>query len=327
MSEHGVRALTVAVCAAAAITSACTGTDQAMLAGNGRSPTVATTAGSLPADDRVDVGVYLRHPVEDRLLRVTREVPMDGDLLRSALEQLVAGADDRDGLPLRPALPTTTAVNDVTVDGGVASVVLSHDAVPDGAIGRSASDEVLALAAIVNTLTEFPSIDGVRLSIDGDPDGMFWGSWGIPGMLVRDETVVGDDARGPVDLADFRSAEQTIGNPATVAHLASVRVRDRITYRRIVLELDDVSGDAVPRARAVPDTAGVTLVLRGITDTADEVVLGADLPAGRDGLATVRVDEDAAPNTLRIVVRTGGPGTFHLFTMSDPTRIVLDVRK
>ena len=67
-----------------------------------------------------------------------------------------------------------------------------------GGQGVILSSEVLALAAIANTLTEIDGIDRVKLLVEGAQSGMagdrhiedFWGHVGLPEFLERNESVI-----------------------------------------------------------------------------------------------------------------------------------------
>jgi spore germination protein GerM len=93
------------------------------------------------------------------LVPVTRPVASTLDLARAALEQLVGGPGQEFGL--NPVLPTTTRIEGLSVQGGVATVDFSSDL-------AQAEDLDVAVAAIVLTLTELSGIDSVKLTIGGE---------------------------------------------------------------------------------------------------------------------------------------------------------------
>lgn len=93
------------------------------------------------------------------LVPVTRPVASTLDLARAALEQLLGGPGQEFGL--NPVLPTTTRIEGLSVQGGVATVDFSSDL-------AQAEDLDVAVAAIVLTLTELSGIDSVKLTIGGE---------------------------------------------------------------------------------------------------------------------------------------------------------------
>lgn len=93
------------------------------------------------------------------LVPVTRPVASVADLARAALEQLVAGPGSETGL--NAVMPTTTRVEELSMQGDVATVDFSVDL-------AQAEDLDIAVAAVVLTLTELPGISRVKLTMGGE---------------------------------------------------------------------------------------------------------------------------------------------------------------
>ena len=119
------------------------------------------------------------------------------DVARSAMEELIKGPSPDSGLS--PVLPNTVKVLDISVADGLCTVNVSKEIITDSSqLGFGARGEVLALAAIANTLTEIDGIDRVKLLIEGAQSGMageryiedFWGHVGLPEYLERNEAVI-----------------------------------------------------------------------------------------------------------------------------------------
>ena len=92
-----------------------------------------------------------------------RWVPETKAAASAALRALLAGPTARESaIGMRSALPRGTALRGVAVDGGVATVDLS---LPGGTVGRRSA--LTRLAQVVFTLTQFPSVHGVRFMLDG----------------------------------------------------------------------------------------------------------------------------------------------------------------
>lgn len=151
------------------------------------------------------------------LVPVLREVPKTQAVATAAMQALLAGPND-DELGARPAMytviPEGTRLLGLRIDGGVATVNLSREFESGGG-----SESVLGrLAQVVYTLTQFPTVSGVRFELDGQPVTVFSG-----------EGVVLD---APVDRADYHDLLPTVfvdrpawgsalGNPARLVGLAN----------------------------------------------------------------------------------------------------------
>ena len=311
-----------------------------------RPEAVAMTADmALQGDDRVDLALYFRHGSGEgaHLVRVTREVEVGEDLPRQAVELLLAGPAPEDGQALVPPLPPATRLLDLTVTDGTAHVDLSREVITEArAVGAQPANELLALAALANTLTEFPGIDAVRLSVEGHRVGRskgldvedFWGGWGLPDRLVRNDEVVGEpmDALVVPDLASFSRSPQTVpGDETAAVTVRSVRVRDQTTYIRLVVEIGDgadpAAAAAAPpaRARAVDDR--VILVVEQVADYAADLAIDQALAVGDPAFGSISVEREPGSRSVTFTVTTSGRPQFFLHTLTSPTRIVLDLRK
>jgi hypothetical protein len=320
--------------------AACQGGRDVVVSDGGRTPTPA-----VQSDDVVDLTVYYRsgNGSSAYLVPVTREVPVSENLPRAALELLLDGPGEGEAHDLGPVLPESTHLRGLAVEGGIATVDLSSAVVSDASqVGAGPEHEVLALAAIANTLTEFPAIERVRVLVEGEADGWhggvnvgeFWGGWGLPDLLVRDSSVVGEplDGDGVPDLGLFDSTRQDVGTShAPPVRVTSIRARDRTTYARVVVEVVDAAdGDvsaAVPAARARADADAVVLKVRGVASFGDDAEDGQRLDLGAGLQATVGLEEGALPGTVIVTVRGERRPDYRLHALSSPTRIVLDVRK
>jgi hypothetical protein len=221
------------------------------------------------------------------------------------------------------------------VQAGVAHVELSAEAVRDAASvgGQSPANEALALAALANTLTELPSIDVVRARVVGSGERL-WGHWGMPPVLVRDETLIGARPGGErlVDLARFSSGEQSIGAEHVAAvDVTAVRVRDRLTYVRVVVEL--ATPDEAGGASKVPRTRGWIMGDRLVVDISQVASYTASFGARQsleltdDAFGEIRVEH--AGDRLRLALHLDDvrDHPFWLHSLTNPTRVVIDVKK
>lgn len=312
-----------------------------------RSPTEGPVMASptMQPDDVVDLTVYYRSGDGDEayLVPVTKETSIDGDLPRTALELLIAGPGEGDSSELAAPLPTSTEVRDLRVEDGTAHVDLSREVITDAeSANPSPQHEALALAAIVGTLAELPAITQVRLSVDGvstgEHDGVdvgaFWGGWGLPEVLVPDDSVMSEpvEGEGVPDLMRFGDEPQEIGATTDDAvAVTSVRIRDRTTYLRVVVELEHAdetdASPGVPPARARIKDGRLVLDIADVSHYDADFAPGQRLELDDPPFEGVTVEETEDDGLVRIVVLPVEDRTFWLHTLSSPTRIVLDVRK
>ena len=286
----------------------------------------------MQAPDLVDVTLYFRHGRGEnaRLVPVVREVPVGSDLPRTALDLMLAGPVPGDDPGLQPALPTTTTVRSFGVDGATAAVDLSSAAVTDAAaVGKRPEHELLALAAVANTLTEFPEIERVALTVGGKAGGRFWGGWGLPPVLFRDVSVIRSETMPQIPaLSTFTRRTQEAGTPRRPrAVVSDVRIRPRSTYLRVTLELTDAAGGdllgPVPQTKARRKGDEINLSLAA---AAADGIAGAQTMED-PAFDTARVDVRDVPPSVSVTVRPTRAADFALRTLTDPTRVVLDIRR
>ena len=292
-----------------------------------------------PPSDTVELTLYFRHGrgVDAYLTPRTRRVKLASAKPRRALELLLRGPGRSDEARVQPALPRTTEVRDFSVANGVANVTLSPHAVTDArTVGRRPEHEALALAAIANTLTEFPEVQRVRLRVEGDSGRRFWGFWGLPASLVRDPSVI--DAKDvtrvvpPVD--QFSHSPQRVGvrhrhrQPA----IAAVRAKSFATYARLTVEVTaprgtDLRGPVPPSNARHLSRGRVRLQVQGRPSSAVagniKNALGDPTFAG----AHVRVRGKPHRIVLTLQSRDRKRHPFYLHALSEPARVVLDIRR
>lgn len=116
-----------------------------------------------PAAETTRVLVYLLRG--EQVGAAARVVPETDEIARAAVEQLLEGPDEEETAGgLGTSIPAGTRLLDVAIANSVATVDLSGE-FDDG--GGSAS-MFTRLAQVVFTLTQFPTVEGVRLRLDGE---------------------------------------------------------------------------------------------------------------------------------------------------------------
>lgn len=287
--------------------------------------------------DRVDLKIYHRQGSgpDAHLSAVTREVRVNDNLPHTALTLLLKGPGKGDPKSLRAALPTTARVLSLTVRDGTAAVLLSREAVAHAArVGKREEHEAMALAAVANTLTEFPDIRRVRLRIRGQRGGRFWGAWGVPEVLVRDESLIDPAMRGPYvpPLAGFSHRRQKVGVPhrRKPPKVEAVRVQSQATFVRITVEVTAAHGGAL--RGPVPPTSvrhtGRKRVVLAVRGRPGKKVAGDMRDKLNDpSVKAARVDVRSKPAAVVVQLRPRRRSEFWLHTLPEPARIVLDIRR
>lgn len=102
----------------------------------------------------------------DRLFVSRRSVPDTPAVGRAAMEQLLARPDDfESNSGVTSAIPAGVELLGLTISDGVATVDLS-----DGfGQGGGSTGELLSVAQVVYTLTQFPTVTGVLFEVEGRP--------------------------------------------------------------------------------------------------------------------------------------------------------------
>jgi hypothetical protein len=151
------------------------------------------------------------------LVPVLRVIPKTQAVGAAALNALLAGPNDAE-LGARPAMytviPDGTRFLGLRIEGGVATVNLSREFQSGGG-----SASVLGrLAQVVYTLTQFPTVQGVRFELDGEPVEVFSGEG-----VVLSEPVGRDDYYDqlPTIFVDRPAWGGVLANPARVTGLAN----------------------------------------------------------------------------------------------------------
>lgn len=152
------------------------------------------------------------------LVPVLREIPRTKAVGAAAMAALLAGPNDEE-MGARPAMYTTvpegTRFLGLTIDAGVATVNLSREF---EAGGGSAS--VLGrLAQVVYTLTQFPTVQGVRFELDGEPVTVFSGQG-----VILDKPVGRTDYTDqlPAIFVDRPAWGGVLADPARLVGMANV---------------------------------------------------------------------------------------------------------
>lgn len=131
------------------------------------------------------VTIYLKAPGEDLLVPVTRSVPPGEDPPTAALRAVVAGPQA--GERAEAVLPAAVKVLSVQQKEGTATADFSGDITR---MNVGSMGEALAVAAIANTLTEFPGIRQVQILVEGKKVESLAGHVDVSRPLTRNEKLI-----------------------------------------------------------------------------------------------------------------------------------------
>jgi hypothetical protein len=178
------------------------------------SPTGSGTPTASPPGDEFTYEAWFSYG--DRLFVTKRTEPFDPGVGRIALTAVLAGPSqaERDAA-IGTAIPDGVDLNGLSIDDGIATVDLTGGF--DDSSGSLA--ERMRLAQVVYTMTQFPSVTGVRFELDGEPVEVF----GSHGLLVGEpQTREGFEDLLPAILVESPLIGQTISSPVTISGTANV---------------------------------------------------------------------------------------------------------
>jgi len=130
---------------------------------------------------KMDVAVYYLKttPTDMYLVREVHQVDKTNEVARAALTELISGVPATVGAS--KVLPADTKILGINIEQGLATVDFSAEVLKANV---GSSGEALGIASIVNTLTEFPTIQKVAFTVDGSQEkGMDW--WGHVGLYEQ----------------------------------------------------------------------------------------------------------------------------------------------
>ena len=155
------------------------------------SPAGATT-GQKPVEqakpvqgDLVPVKVYFGTHDAKYVVAEVHMLKNDAQLMQRAMETLAAGPK---GTDLVSVIPKASKVRSVVVKDKTAFVDFSEEIAKRG-FGGSAT-EILAVGAIVNTLTEFPDVERVQILVEGKKVSTLFGHLDVYDPLSRSPAII-----------------------------------------------------------------------------------------------------------------------------------------
>jgi germination protein M len=240
-----------------------------------------------PAEPSATVTYAVWFALGDKLFVTYRTQDRTPRIGTAALEALLAGPTDFErGYGLTSAVPEGTELLDLTIDDGIARVDLTSEFESGG----GSLSMQMRLAQVVFTLRQFPSVEGVVFSLDGQPTDVLGGEG-----VVIDEPLRRRDFRQllPPILVTFPTLGQRLTSPFAVTGSANV------FEANVMIEVLDASGNEIARTFT---TATCGSGCRGIFNGRT----GYEVDQEQPGTVVVH-DEDAAgvgrpPHEVRIPV-------------------------
>ncbi|MFM8303548.1 MAG: Gmad2 immunoglobulin-like domain-containing protein [Actinomycetota bacterium] len=159
-------------------------------------PSATTPPGTVPPDAAgVDVRVYYLDG--GKIATGHRRVAPTRAVARAAFDALIAGPTDTEARAgFTSAVRPETTVTDLDISGGVATVTLS----PEIGRGDNAETAAQAVAQIVYTLTQFPTVERVRIGSEATPIGRD-DLRAVTPLVLLESVAPGDTVTSPVTVA------------------------------------------------------------------------------------------------------------------------------
>jgi len=149
-----------------------------------------------------------------KLFLTERTVPATTGVARAAIGSVLAGPSAAEyAAGLRSQIPAGTALLGVRVSGGIATVDLGSSFVS----ATSPATMPLRIAQLVYTVTQFPTVNGVRFAINGQ------GVTVLGGVPVQSpQTRAMQSSYLPAIIVQSPAIGEQVGNPVTVSGTADV---------------------------------------------------------------------------------------------------------
>lgn len=137
--------------------------------------------------DFIDITTVVLYFADDngRLVAEQREIPRVIGIARETVRELISGPENR---ALAPTIPAGTELLDIDISDGLCTVDFSKDLVT-GHSGGSAA-EYLTVYSIVNTLTQFSTVEQVQIRVDGRVVETIAGHMDVSAPLARDDDII-----------------------------------------------------------------------------------------------------------------------------------------
>jgi len=132
------------------------------------------------------VTLYFADSTEEKLVAEERQIAKVEGIGRACIEELIKGPEQAG---LQSTLPATTQLLDINIKpDGLAIVDFNENLIKD--LPATAKSEELAVYSIVNTLTQFPTVQKVEFRIEGKKVDTLLGHVKIEDNLTRNTSLI-----------------------------------------------------------------------------------------------------------------------------------------
>ena len=145
----------------------------------------AKTKPGAKGNNKVEISLYFSDQNGDYLQVEKREIAMVPGLARATVEELIAGPKTKG---LLRTVPEGTKLLDINVENGLCRIDLSKE-FKDNHWGGS-SGEILTVYSLVDTLTQFSSIDKVEILVEGQKVETLAGHMDLSVPVIRNTQIV-----------------------------------------------------------------------------------------------------------------------------------------
>jgi len=174
----------------------------------------------------MDIAVYYLKSSDNEiyLVREVHKVEKSAAVARAALNELIKGE------PITPGafkvLPSDTKILGINIEDGLATVDFSSEVLK---VNIGSEGEAMGIASIVNTLTEFPTIQRVQFTVEGQvKKAMDW--WGHVGLYEQPFKRDLSSVYEPSIWVTQPVENQTVTSPLTIKGSARV-FEATVSYR------------------------------------------------------------------------------------------------
>lgn len=176
--------------------------------GGGDGLLTTVTSGTTVARDTMKVNVYFSRGEE--VCAAVRVIPRTQATGAAAMKALLAGPTaEEKAMGMTSSIPEGTTLLGVDIANGVATVDLSKEY---GSAGGNFS-MIMRLAEVVFTLTQFPTVEGVELKLDGEAVDVF-GEEGF--MLAHPMSRADYEDLSPAILVESPLFGETVSSPVRI---------------------------------------------------------------------------------------------------------------
>jgi len=158
--------------------------------GTAAGDTVQQKAGDQAAGNSIEsisVALYFSDQNGDYLRAEQRTIPLVQGLARATVEELIDGPA---GEGLSATIPQGTRLLDIDITNGLCRVDLSRE-FRDNHWGGS-SGEILTVYSLVNTLTQFPTVEKVEILVEGQKMDTLAGHMDLSVPVYRNSQIIKD---------------------------------------------------------------------------------------------------------------------------------------